>query len=404
LKANIYSLSTEISVDTAKADINATISNVTKIYNLCRVNLIKGNDIAAIKSVIEEHTIDTMFDEVNIVSKMLDEMAYIMPSNGIIDYTDMVVLPLSYKGHIKPYRYVFVDECQDLNTAQRELMLATAKGGRFIAVGDPKQAINGFAGADCNSFYKIAALPNTIELPLSVNYRCGSKMIELAKELVPQIEAHKGAIEGEVNYIDKLEKDTFKPNDMVLCRTSAPLVAMCLKLIQSNITAVVKGGDIRETLLRLVDKAKTSSIKALLNYLDKEQNKLVRVIMREQNCNEEDARNSGRFVSFVDRCKCIENIAMYSSSVNNIKDYIFKLFNDNNTKNAVVFSTCHKAKGLEADRVLILLPHKLPLVWKTQLDWQYEQELNLKYVAVTRAKKELVFVNIEERELSSVIL
>ena len=403
LKANIYSLSTEISVDTAKADVNAAISNVTKIYNLCRVNLIKHGEISAIKDIIAEHTIDIMFDEVNIVNKML-ETAYVMPSNGIIDYTDMICLPLSYIGHIKTYRYVFVDECQDLNAAQRELMLATAKGGRFIAVGDPKQAINGFAGADCNSFYKIASLPNTKELPLSVNYRCGKKMIALAKELVPQIEAHEGAIEGEITYLRKIEKNTFKPNDMVLCRTSAPLVAMCLKLIQANITAIVKGGDIKETLLRLVDKAKTSSIKALLNYLDKEQNKLVRVIMREQNCNEEDARNSGRFVSFVDRCKCIENIAMYSSSVNNIKDYIFKLFNDNNTKNAVVFSTCHKAKGLEADRVLILLPHKLPLVWKTQLDWQYEQELNLKYVAVTRAKKELVFVNIEERELSSVIL
>ena len=403
LQNSIFSLSDSITIDSQKSDISLFISNVTKIYNLCRVNLIESNDMAAIGAIVTEHDIDLFGDEENVVSKLL-EKAYVMPSNNIIDYTDMIVLPLTYAKYIPTFKFVFVDECQDLNTAQRELMLCAAKGGRFVAVGDPKQAINGFAGADCCSFSKIAAIPNTIELPLSVNYRCGKNMIALAQQIVPQIQAHEGAIDGEVTTITKIDKDTFKPNDMVLCRTSSPLVGMCLKLITNGITAVVKGGDIKESLLKLVDKAKTSSLNALLNYLAKEQDKLANKIMRETKCTYAEATASGRYVAFTDRCNCIANIAEYTTSVKGVKDYIATLFDDYNTANAVVFSTAHKSKGLEADRVIILLPNKLPLTWKTQLDWQYEQELNLKYVALTRAKKELIFVNIEEKNLGAVKL
>jgi superfamily I DNA/RNA helicase len=64
-----------------------------------------------------------------------------------------------------------------------------------------------------------------------------------------------------------------------------------------------------------------------------------------------------------------------------------------------MLSTAHKSKGLESNRVLILLPNKLPLTWVNQLDWQLKQELNLKYVALTRARKELVFIDLDEQSL-----
>lgn len=82
-----------------------------------------------------------------------------------------------------------------------------------------------------------------------------------------------------------------------------------------------------------------------------------------------------------------------------LKSYITKMFTDDKIENAVVLSTAHKSKGLEANRVMILLPDKLPLKFPHQQKWQEIQEMNLKYVALTRARKELIFVDINEKDL-----
>ena len=400
VKDNIFNLSSLITETTEMSKVWAFIYNCKTIFDLARVNLIKHGEKDKLQSLCDEHNIVTLFDEVNVCDILLAD-AYEMPRNLVIDYVDMLVLPLSYKDKIPTYKYVFIDECQDLNTAQRELMLCAARNGRFIAVGDRNQAINGFAGADCNSFDKIAKLDNTIELPLSVNYRCGSNIIRLAQELVPQITAHDGAIDGKISYVETLSKDMFQPNDMVICRTSAPLVGLCMKLLQNGITAIVKGKDIAQDLKLLVENANTSSIDEVLTYLAKEKNKLIAKIKHDRKCSEEDARSSQRYITFEDRCKCIENICMYSlKDTTELKEYISILFSDDNMTNSVVLSTIHKAKGLESDRVIILLPNKLPLTWKGQQEWQYNQEVNLKYVAFTRAKKELIIVNMEESVLA----
>ena len=91
-----------------------------------------------------------------------------------MDFTDMIFLPIKFGVAVKQYDFVFIDECQDLNSCQRELMQKAIKPntGRFVAVGDPAQAIYGFAGADSDSFKKLCNIPNTIQLPLSVCYRC----------------------------------------------------------------------------------------------------------------------------------------------------------------------------------------------------------------------------------------
>ena len=85
--------------------------------------------------------------------------------------------------------------------------------------------------------------------------------------------------------------------------------------------------------------------------------------------------------------------------VNELKHYIDRMFTDEKIKNAITLSTVHKSKGLESNRVLILLGDKLPLTWQNQKEWQLEQEKNLRYVAITRARKELVFVDLTEGEL-----
>ena len=53
--------------------------------------------------------------------------------------------------------------------------------------------------------------------------------------------------------------------------------------------------------------------------------------------------------------------------------------------------TIHKSKGLEWDTVFILDPQLMPSKW-AKLPWQQQQEKNLQYVAVTRAKLHLKYI------------
>jgi superfamily I DNA/RNA helicase len=53
----------------------------------------------------------------------------------------------------------------------------------------------------------------------------------------------------------------------------------------------------------------------------------------------------------------------------------------------------HKAKGLEAERAF-LLEHTLheSFTQRARHQWQKEQEKNILYVAITRAKQQLVYM------------
>jgi superfamily I DNA/RNA helicase len=64
---------------------------------------------------------------------------------------------------------------------------------------------------------------------------------------------------------------------------------------------------------------------------------------------------------------------------------------------AVTLSTVHRAKGLEADRVVILEHDRLMSTRATQA-WQIEQEENLNYVAYTRAKREIIEIPAPKRD------
>lgn len=278
------------------------------------------------------------------------------------------------------------------------MLKALKPNGRFIAVGDRRQAINGFAGASCDSFDLIANLPNTTELPLSVNYRCGSNIIEIAKDIVPEITAHENAISGEVNEIDNLK--TVTNNDMIICRLSAPLVSVCLKLIAKGKTAQIKGKDIGEGLINLVVKMKAKNIPSLFTKLDNELEKIEKSMPK----NIKYPKETSKYLGMKDKIECLSAIAERANGIAELKRYIQDLFSDEAKKNAIMLSTIHKAKGLEADNVFILCPEKLPLRYKGQQTWELEQEMNLKYVAITRAKKVLNFVNVDKANISKIEL
>lgn len=388
-----------------KKDILPYKLNCLKLFDMCRINLVKSGDFERIQEIAGIYGIIGIANEVQAVSKMLklstNLVMFKLKEGFEIDYIDMITLPLTdtYRQFVYKYDVVFIDEAQDLSLAQQELMqLAVAPNGKFISAGDPAQSITAFAGTLMNSYDRLAKLAGK-ELPLSVNYRCGRTIVELAQNIVPEITPCDFAEDGQIVHQKDLKNAQY--GDMVICRKTAPLIELVLKyMIDGNKTAFVKGNDIAEDIRNLINKVggddNSFGLQSLYDKLDDYKVKIYDKLMKG------DVTSIQSFHNIVDKIHCIHLIGDRCFSVSDIFAMIDKIFADRENGDAIVMSTIHKAKGLEADNVFIVCPELLPFVYDKQQQWEFEQEMNLKYVAITRAKKNLYFVDVEESKVSEI--
>lgn len=372
-------------------------TNVTSLCNLGRLNLINleswvdgTNDL---HDIAKTYSIGTQDGEVS--------MAWYLIKLGIhyvdeIDYTDMIFLPTTLSDvSTEQYDFVFIDECQDLNTCQRILMRHAIKpdGGRFIAVGDPKQAIYGFAGADFNSFKKLCQIPNTVQLPLSVTYRCAKNIVTMVKHINKDISPIKKAKEGEIKH--SFSYKDLEDGDMVLCRQTLPVVSLCIKLLTEGKRAKIIGSDIGMSLCKMISNCEVASEEFnMINVFSRlydEKNKLIDKLVKNQNITYEEALEDMFIVQYAEKIQVIEALGGNLTNPTEVIDKIKNIFADKKTT-GITLSTIHKSKGLEADRVFIVHPELMPSKY-ANTDSQKEQENNLIYVAYTRAKTTLGFID-----------
>ena len=101
-----------------------------------------------------------------------------------------------------------------------------------------------------------------------------------------------------------------------------------------------------------------------------------------------------------DRCSVLRTFwdAYAPASVDELCNYVSELFSDEQA--TIWLSTIHRAKGLEADRVFLLEANTLPRTWPRQRPVARQQERNLLYVALTRARNELYLVLTPEDDTS----
>ena len=166
-----------------------------------------------------------------------------------IDYTDMVWLPNAL--FLKPlgllYDFIIIDEVQDMNKAERELVLKCFKmGTRMMSVGDKNQMLYQFSGADQDSFNILKSMPNTTCLPLSISYRCGKKIVDFAHKIVKNIEAADGAIDGQI--LKNVSLEDVQDGDMILCRNNAPLVQIYNEFLKLGKKCFIRGKEIGSNL------------------------------------------------------------------------------------------------------------------------------------------------------------
>ncbi|MBR9859798.1 ATP-dependent helicase [bacterium] len=327
-----------------------------------------------------------------------------------IDFVDMIYQADQLR--IIPERkfdMVFIDECQDLSKAQFKIALKYVKqNGRILAVGDPSQSIYGFAGADISSFDNIRnKLPNVTNLKLSYCFRCPNTVIDLAKNYRDDITPFKDKA-GEVSRISYDEfYDKVKPNDMVLCRTKAPILKAIFRFIELSVPIDVHQDDLNLLIseLKKLFKKEELEITELNNPLfwDDVRSRNIYFIEKDaERIIDETIKSS--FISeelelLEVKIKFIKDISFSIEQWKDLKDLLENIFNlFQSETDAVKLSTIHKAKGLENNTVFILNYDKLPLYRPDQTDWEEVQEKNLKYVAITRSKKDLILVDSPEAE------
>jgi superfamily I DNA/RNA helicase len=316
---------------------------------------------------------------------------YDFNNSEVIDFDDMIYLPLKMKLEMPQYDWVMIDEAQDTNPSRRELAKRMLKpNGRMLAVGDPHQAIYGFTGADNDALDQIRDQFNAITLPLSVTYRCPKKVVALAQTYVSGIEAHESAPEGELDSILYYNlPDMVKPGEVILSRYNKYLVNLCFKFIRQGKAAKIEGREIGANLISLAKKWRTKDFDTLKMHI------------REWTKKEIDrAKKKGvertDFIS--DRAETLTVLIERAQELK-LKDkdalieMIEGLFVDdlNGHKNKILLCSVHRAKGLEWDTVYMLGRNEI-MGKQCKMDWQTDQERNLVYVGVTRAKKRYVDV------------
>lgn len=303
-----------------------------------------------------------------------------------MDFTDMLYLPnlLISPEDFPKYDVVFLDEAQDLCFLQRNLVLSMISSrGRLISVGDKNQSIYSFMSADLDVYDSIVERPNTLNLPLSISYRCSKAVVKEAQKVFPEsIEAWSEAKEGSVL---PGELDTAEIGDFVLCRNNKPLVETFIHLLKLKKPAVIKGKDIGENLLLILDKiAESKDLDSLL------EQKLAD--LQQKGIPPHIAVNTDTYITLEEKVSILKVLFKEWPTVEELTSQMGRIFSED-IKGKVILSTIHKSKGLEADNVYFLNQELIPSDRAKTEKAKYAEEC-LRFVAITRARKNLIYCNI----------
>lgn len=262
--------------------------------------------------------------------------------NHLIDFNDMInkaIELIENEGIANNFKYIFVDEYQDMSYKNFQFIktLKTACNANLVVVGDDWQSIYGFRDSDINLFNDFC------DYFPNANRVFIEKTYRSPQELID--------IAG--NFIMK--------ND-------------------SQFKKSLKSDTSIENPIKIVYDDNPDSIYNLINNLSKESERVF--ILGRHNADIDD------FIFGTDLVK---------KSKNEYKE----ISNSYGTIDNVEYRTVHKAKGLEADYVVLInvfnqqvgFPNKLypPYFMNLMHDWDYDKKLDeerrLFYVAITRAKK-----------------
>jgi DNA helicase-2/ATP-dependent DNA helicase PcrA len=294
------------------------------------------------------------------------------------------------------YRWVFLDEFQDINRLQLDFLIALLgpELSKLSAVGDPDQAIYGFNGSTLDVIsYLTSAIPEHHVVKLSTNYRSTREIVHLASAVLGKQAPHTVKPTGPTPKIRGFTTEDQEYDDVVrevrelsykgvplskisiLARTSAQLEPIAKRLTKVGIKHTAPGrGPVASSpvTISLMKKLRnTDNMRSICEIIEAnlaEAQGLEQLTILEHLLG---------LANELRRTSPDADPATYRELVDTYAAAPLEMLN---------LSTFHKAKGLEWYHVRVIgadanhMPHKL-----SRAADQVEEERRLAYVAFTRA-------------------
>lgn len=129
-----------------------------------------------------------------IVARVYKQYQEELFENNALDFNDLILLTVKLfkekteilENYQNKFKYILVDEYQDINFAQYQLVkLLSGKYNNLFVVGDPDQSIYKFRGADLSNILKFEQdFPHSRVIKLEQNYRSTKVILEGAANLI----------------------------------------------------------------------------------------------------------------------------------------------------------------------------------------------------------------------------
>ena len=190
---------------------------------------------------------------------------------------------------------------------------------------------------------------------------------------------------------------------MAIARKNKDLADIFLAIVQEGKPVYLKDKDLVENTIKSIKNLNCKNIAELNTKLEELKEQFKKEMKNPENALTASAINNGKMdiysmiqsllAYYVNKHKSINGLA-----VDNFTDFISKLLVTEPSDNAVIVSSIHQVKGLEAKTVFIINYNLMPYTSSRKTADDNIQEKNLRYIAVTRAKEILYLCEGEEDE------
>jgi DNA helicase II / ATP-dependent DNA helicase PcrA len=305
-------------------------------------------------------------------------------AHGFLDFTDLLTR-FNQSPSATNHRILVVDEAQDFTPLQWEVVdniIGVTQPEQVIIAGDDDQAIFTWAGADPHGMEKFASRWGAKSTTIPVSHRLGRAVHELAHSIVTKISHRVDKKYEPLNGNGSVTKtssvhtaDLSVPGSMVLARTHYLLRDIEAEIVEQAIPYTKLGGGMMDnragraiTLMRKIAAGKTPTMA--------ECDRLARVVKPKY----------ARDVNIGEFGFCEEPIKALHLRPD--QDRYYRRV-DWDTE-PVHLMTIHSAKGMEADRVVLL--GEMTEEVERGFNVDPDAEHRVFYTGVTRAKQELCVI------------